>query len=77
MCNSFDDAGVWQIPADWRGTVIISDAGRFFYRGTPAFGNLHASNAREPGTDPYGNVYRANGDHGVVFSIPLAVSHGG
>lgn len=39
--------------------VIISGAngGLFIYSGTPAAGNLIASIAAAPGTDPYGNAY--------------------
>lgn len=38
---------------------VISEAGIFFYSGTPAAGNMTGSWAPADGTDPYGNVYAA------------------
>ena len=45
-----------------RGTLastnwVSTAAGEFFYSGAPALGNLVASIAPAPGTDPYGNAY--------------------
>jgi hypothetical protein len=36
---------------------VISEAGLFFYSGTPAAGNMTGSWAPAAGTDPYGNAY--------------------
>lgn len=45
---------------------IINSDGAFYYSGTPAAGNLIASNAPAAGTDTFGNVYNA----GVQSYIP-------
>jgi hypothetical protein len=38
---------------------VVSEAGIFYYSGTPAAGNMTGSWAAEDGTDPYGNAYTA------------------
>jgi hypothetical protein len=40
-------------------TIVINSAGEFVYSGVPGAGNLVASIAPGPGTDPYGNAYLA------------------
>lgn len=57
--------GAWSSQVVIANQVIIegSNDGLFVYNGAPALGNLIASIAATPGTDPYGNVYNA------VFNI--------
>jgi hypothetical protein len=50
----------------------INSSGEFFYSGTPATGNLVASNTTAAGTDPYGNIYLANiSSYGAGFASSL------
>jgi hypothetical protein len=51
---------------------IINSAGAFFYKGTPALGNLKISIASAAGTDAFGNVYTDN-----VASYNTAIAGGG
>lgn len=47
---------------------VQTQAGEFYYAGSPAKGNLVASIAAAAGTDPYGNAYSA----GIVSYDPLS-----
>jgi hypothetical protein len=61
------------IRGTFKGTDFeINVNGEFFYSGTPATGNLVASNTPAAGTDQYGNIYLANvSSYGAGFASSL------
>lgn len=55
---------------------IINSSGAFYYSGTPALGNLFASDASQAGTDQFGNAYVAGravyGPGGSIIELTTA-----